>query len=126
MLAWVLSYLWKLGGVAILSAVQLAPSAFLASAAGTSDKIHILLPERLNNISIPNVDVVLTLWSQKHNAPPPLAPASSSQKAWVLPRLLVIAQNLLHSAPDTAICARLLVTLTSEAGARLNAGPIYN
>ena len=45
-------------------------SAFLASAAGASDIVRLLLPERLNNISIPNVDMALTFWSQNHNAPP--------------------------------------------------------
>ena len=57
------------------NAVQLAPPAFLASAADAFDKVHILLLERLSNISVPNVDVELTL-SSHHNVPPPLPPVS--------------------------------------------------
>ena len=77
--AWVQAQLpVKLGGAGIRSAVQWAASASLASAAGASDKVCLLLPERLSSVSIPNVDVALTLWSQNHSGPPLLAPASFS------------------------------------------------
>ena len=71
-------------------------SAFLASAAGASDIVRLLLLERLNNISIPNVDMALTFWSQNHNASPPLALASFFlQKACDLSRSLPLLTTCL-------------------------------
>lgn len=58
------------------------------------------MPESLNNISIPNVDVALTLWSQNHNAPPP----------WLHPvfhRRLGISQG---SLPLLRTCLTMLLT----------------
>ena len=46
----------KLVGLGIGSACQLAPSAFLASATGTSDTLKSMLPASLHNASIPDVD----------------------------------------------------------------------
>ena len=43
------------GDIGVRSAVQLAPSAFLASAAGSSDFIHCILPGRLDGKPYPAV-----------------------------------------------------------------------
>ena len=65
------------GGLGIRSAVQLVPSAFLASAAGSSDLIHQILPPRLHDrhvqpiimLSISGVRAILNL----HHQPLPVA-----------------------------------------------------
>ena len=45
----------KLGGLGVRSAVQLAPSAFLASAAASSDLVHHIVPPTLQSSPIPLV-----------------------------------------------------------------------
>ena len=123
--AWVQAQLpITLGGLGIHSAVQLAPSAFLASAAGASNMVLLLLPQRLSTASIPAVDLALSLWSVGHQVTPPLHPASFSQKAWDFPRVQAVAQDLLNSAPDAVTRARLLATSTPDSGAWLNAFPL--
>ena len=51
------------GGLGIRSAVQLAPSAFLASAAGSSDLIHQILPPQMRSLPYPAVSDALDSWS---------------------------------------------------------------
>ena len=51
------------GGLGIRSAVQLAPSAFLASAAGSSDLVHQILPSHFQDSPIPNYDDALIIWA---------------------------------------------------------------
>ena len=46
----------KLGGLGIWSAVQLAPSAFLASAAASSDLVHRIVPPTLQSSPILSVE----------------------------------------------------------------------
>ena len=55
------------GGIGVRSAVQLAPSAFLASAAGSSNLIHCILPGRLDGIPYPAVDDAKIEWSRGHD-----------------------------------------------------------
>ena len=112
------------GGLGIRSAVQLAPSAFLASAAGSSDLIHQILPSHLRDSPIPNYDDALTSWAQGHDQPPPDAPASHQQKSWDTTRVRATADSLLDNAPDDMSRARLLAASSKEAGAWLNALPI--
>ena len=69
----------RAGGVGIRRTVQLAPSAFLASAAGCSELIHNILPPRLHNISDPHTEAALACWSGHHDHPPPTAPESHYQ-----------------------------------------------
>ena len=114
----------KLGGLGIRSACQLAPSAFLASAAGTSDTLKSMLPASLHNASIPDVESALSHWSQGNNTAPPVPPASCFQKAWDLPKMQLVAQGLLASADSPSSRARLLAASTPESGKWLNAFPI--
>ena len=57
----------KCGGLGIRSAVQPAPSAFLASAAGTSDLIHQILPPRFTGIPYSGREDTLSCWSLGHS-----------------------------------------------------------
>ena len=111
----------KLGGLGIRSACQLAPSAFLASVAGTSDTLKSMLPASLHNASIPDVESALSIWSQGT-----VPPASCFQKAWDLPKMQLVAQGLLANADIPSSRAHLLAASTPESEKWLNAFPIYS
>ena len=114
----------KYGGLGIRSAVQLAPSAFLASAAGSSDLAHQLLPSDLQGTPLLHVAEGVALWSRLHSQPPPADTLSHHQKSWDTPVLMATLDTLLEDAPDATTTARLLAASTSESGAWLNALPI--
>ena len=112
------------GGLGIRRTVQLAPSAFLASAAGCSDLIRQIVPSRIHNISDPHVEMALHLWSEDHNNPPPSMPAASSQRVWDSAKVQAAHTILLETAPSPECRARLLAVSCPESGAWLNALPI--
>ena len=104
------------GGLGVRNASQLAPSAILASAAGSSELTHRILPPGLQGAPYPSHEVALVLWSSGHEEPPPSAPASCLQRSWDSPRVTLAHRNLLETAPDapTRACLR---------AARLATGP---
>ena len=108
----------------IRSAVQLAPSAFLASMAASSDLIHQVLPSRLHDVSPPSLDDAISEWSQGHDQPPPATPASHHQRSWDTCRVNATAEALLDNAPDAKTRARLLAAYSKESGAWLNVLPV--
>ena len=114
----------RYGGLGIRSAVQLAPSAFLASAAGSSDLVYRILPIHFQNAPLPNVSDAVAVWSQGHDQLPPVGTAAHHQKSWDTPKVSASADALLESAPDATARARLLAASASESGAWLNALPI--
>ena len=59
-------------GIGVRRATQLAPSAFLASAAGSSALISRILPDRFGGSVYPHVEQALSVWSESHDQPPPL------------------------------------------------------
>ena len=114
----------KKGGFSHWIAVQLAPSAFLASAAGSSDLAHHILSSHLQSVPLPYVDEAVVSWSQGHDQPPPAGPVSHRQKTWDSPRVSATVVSLLQCAPDDTSTARLLAVTTRESGAWLNALPV--
>ena len=98
----------NLGGLGIRSVGQLAPSAFLASAAASSSLANLFLPFRLHIIPYFIVDEALLHWEQAHEQPPPPPDASHRQKAWDLPRVEAAVQSLMGNALDARSRARLL------------------
>jgi len=114
----------KTGGIGIRRATQLAPSAFLASAAGCSDLVHQILPSHLLDIPIPGTEAALAIWSQGHDEPPPSGAPSHSQKAWDRPHVQAVYEALLEASPDPRTRARLLAVATKESGAWLEALPV--
>ena len=112
------------GGLGIRSAGQLAPSAFLASAAASSTLVHLILPSRLHTIPYTIKDEALLHWAQGHEQPPPPPEASHKQKSWDSPRIEVAVELLMDNAPDTRSRARLLAVTTKESGAWLNVLPV--
>ena len=112
------------GGIGIRSAAQLAPSAYLASAAGCADLVHQILPPRLQDTTNPCVECAMTTWSQGHSQAPPTPPTTHRQRAWDAPRIEALQRTLLESSRDPTTRARLLVVATKESGAWLNALPV--
>ena len=114
----------KCGGLGIRSAIHLAPSAFLASLAGSSELVHqIIRSDRVSRGSTES-EVALLEWSKWHEYPPPTEPASFTQKSWDVPVASGIADSLLDKAPDDRARARLLASRCAESGAWLNVFPI--
>ena len=62
----------KSGGLGIRSAVQLAPSAYMASAAACSELVSIVLPPQLQDFNASAyLDEARAQWSCGHDLPPP-------------------------------------------------------
>ena len=114
----------RMGGLGIQSAVQLAPSAFLASATAASDLVNRIVPIHLEGSPLPNVDDASFLWSSGHNQVPPEGVDQQRQKAWDTLRASALADSLLLNAADPRSHARLLASTAKESGAWLNALPI--
>ena len=96
------------GGIGIHRAVQLAPSTFLASAAGCSELINHLLPTSAAIKPDPHIQSALNFWSQGLSHTPLSAPESHYQMCWDAPRIEATYNGLLESSPNQQAKARLL------------------
>ena len=112
------------GGLGVRSAVQLAPSAFLASAAGCTSLTRRILPSHLHNLPIPEVGLALNHWSQDGVLTPPASPDKSKQKAWDHPKVESSFDLLINKCQNPTARARLLGAASKESGAWLNAPPV--
>ena len=61
----------RIGGLGIRCAVDLAPSAYLASTAASLDLVHHIIPARLQGLPLTRVSDAFALWSQGHDRAPP-------------------------------------------------------
>ena len=104
--------------------VQLAPSAFLASAAASSALVHHIIPPALQGSPISNWEDTMDHWSEGHSEAPPEGSAQHRQKNWDTIKTTVSANLLLETAPDSRTRARLLASRIRESGAWLNVLPI--
>ena len=114
----------RFGGLEIRSTVQLASSAFLASAAALLSLIKTIVPGHLQLLLVSHKDLALTMWSQGHENPPPSGTAAHVQKSWDMCKVVTTAESLLENASDDMARARLLAVSTKESGAWLHALPI--
>ena len=112
------------GGLGVRSATQLAPSAFLASAAGCTTIILELLPPRLRETAYYAHEYTLQVWSEGLEASASLTADAPSQKVWDAPCVAASLKALQAAAPDSVTQARLLVACRKEAGAWLQALPV--
>ena len=112
------------GGIGIRRAVQLAPSAFLASAAGCHSLCLKILPSRLHNLPVPDLVEALSIWKSTSPEPPPTSPAKTQQKAWEGPQTSATFTSLLEQASSGSSRARILSASSGESGAWLNALPV--
>ena len=90
----------RAGGLGVRSTTQLAPPAYLASAAGCAHLVQQILPQRLLNSSFPAATEALVVWQQGLKEPAPCAPDSSHQRAWDGPLVTAAAKALVRNAPD--------------------------
>ena len=115
----------RCGGLGIRSAVQLAPSSFLVSAAASLDLVHRIVPSHLHGIPLPYLPDAMAQWSDGHDdLSPPEGTARRSQRVWDTLKVSVTAERLLENAPDLRACARLLAASSRESGAWLQAHPV--
>ena len=112
------------GGIGVRNTKQLAPSAYLASAAGCTSLIERILPLRLHGASHPAVKDALQEWKMGHSHQPPDSPGNVHQRSWDQPRVQAALDGLPDAAMDPKDRARLLAASTKESGAWLNAPPI--
>ena len=117
------------GGLGVRGVVLLAPSAYLASAANTTQLTTALVPERLRNATESGISTATSAWIKQatsHSTPTllPSLPTSAAQRAWDDPCCKVQADLLLDSAVDVVTRARLLAARSLGAGDWLEALPI--
>ena len=106
------------------SAVLLAPSAFLASAATCSDLSYQILLERLSGLQCTFQDLALDMWSQSYEASSPEGIESFLQISWITPLVQTAYNQLLSDAQAEASLAHLLAAAWKESGAWINAVPV--
>ena len=113
------------GGLGIRSAVMLAPSAYLTSAASTAVLTRSLLPDRLHDIEHPGTTSAMTTWSviSGHTEAPMLA---SSQRAWDDLCCKSVADELLEQVTSESDRARLLASRAEGSGDWLDALPLQS
>ena len=114
------------GGLGVRGVVLLAPSAYLASAASTTELTSALLPARLRGVQDSGVAAAMSAWSKQTSTssltlPPPTSPA---QRAWDDLCCQVKSDGLLDTAADQVERARLLASRSDGSGAWLNAMPL--
>jgi len=110
------------GGIGIRGASTLAPSAYLASAASSTDLVQLLLPARLHSSTDPYIETSLTAWRTITGDVPP--PSSSVQRTWDDVCCKTIADDLLSRAPTPTERARLLASRAEGSGDWLQAFPL--
>ena len=112
------------GGLGIRSAVQLASSAFLASAAGVTLYLSLILPERVANQPDSVHISTLDIWMKENNADPPIPTVSHIQKSWDDVYVTRAKATLLANASDDYHRARILASQSPAAGGWLKALPL--
>lgn len=76
-----------------------ASSAFLASAAASSDLVQHILPMHLQLLLMPNLEYTLSQWSQGHDNPPSTVTLACIQKTWDAYKVSYAADLLLENWP---------------------------
>src|SRR5664279_989185 len=112
------------GGLGIRSAVMLAPSAFLASAAGTTELQTRILPSTMSVIPDISVESTLSTWSERSLAPTPLGAAANIQRNWDAACSAKLKKELLEAATDQRDRARLLASQAAHSADWLYTLPI--
>ena len=90
----------RLGGLGVRRAVDVAPSAFLASVHATSQLTEAILSSRPSPLSSSSVEEAVSVWTSGTDLPPPSGEAACIQKALDYPRAVALADHLLDNAYD--------------------------
>ena len=113
----------KDGGLGIRRVTSLAPSAFLASAAGTLNLQEQILAQS-TSLNDKHVERIRSNWTTTHNQPCPPVNVAFKQAAWDKPVVLADKELLFANAQDNHSKARLLAASSPHSGDWLNAMPI--
>jgi hypothetical protein len=113
------------GGLGVRRVSSLAPSAFLASAAGTRD-LQALILSKCNNCPAadPNITSVMSVWSSTPGCISSAVRDSSKQHSWDQPCVEAEVAALKCSLTDNRDKARYLAVSAPHSGDWLNALPI--
>jgi hypothetical protein len=111
------------GGLGLRRTAALAPSAFLASAAGTRLLQDSILSKCTATLEY-DTSYIMAEWSSGHVYPCPVNVEASRQHNWDRARVLVDLASLQSSAYDTRDKARLLAVTAPHSGDWLQALPI--
>ena len=114
----------KNGGLGIRKAIQIAPSAYLASASGSTSLVSSILPLRLQGVPDPWIDQAMAAWMALGGSTPPSGASIGSQRVWDQEIVRKTFIQLIALAPDDYTRARLLAVSSPHAGDWLNAPPI--
>ena len=114
----------KAGGIGIMRATQLAPSAYLSSVAGCSELIQLILPSKLRDLTDPYFATGVEVWRQGSSADPPCPSQLTQQHAWDSVLVETDYESLLKNAATSLEKTRLLGVAHHDSGAWLNAFPI--
>ena len=115
----------KEGGLGVRRVTSLAPSAFLASAAGTETPQQLLLIRSVTVGSTnPTVTSVRSTWSSAHRLPSPSDDIVYRQSAWNKPVITSDREILTSSLSDSIDKARLQAVRAPHSGDWLHALPL--
>ena len=114
----------KAGGIGVRRVSQLAPSAYLASAAGCSDLTQLIQPPLFQDLPVPYWAEAVECWKRGVSADPPCPSRQSCQRAWDSLLVTTSYETLLESTISSIEKARLLAVVHPDSGAWLNALPI--
>ena len=112
------------GGLGIRSATMLAPSAFLASAAGTSALQDSIISSIAAASSDPAFQANLEAWKLLSNAAVPVGLEVTKQRSWDERCISSALTNLTANVTDAISRARLLAAQSAHSGDWLMAPPI--
>ena len=110
------------GGIGVRSAHRLAPSAFLASAAGAAALLSLILPVRVLATPDPAIARVLIVWRSMGGVVEPAGEETGAQRKWDDPCCKTVAERLKVGAGERTR-ARLLASCAPGSEVWLNAIP---
>jgi len=114
------------GGLGIRCAVMLAPSAFLTSAAGTSDLQDRILPPHLSIIPDSSFQMSLSAWQTLSQSVVPIGIFAHIQRNWDIACVAKCKTDLIKSARDQQDLARILASQAAHSADWLYAIPILS
>ena len=115
----------NVGGLGVRSVSLLAPSAFLASAAGAFPLIQSLIPDSFSADQDADMDAALICWRDQVPNELPCPMAQGSQKAWDSACVATIVNNITNAASgDAHVVARWKAISSRGASAWLSALPM--
>ena len=104
--------------VHVRGATQLAPSAFLASAAGCSYLVQQIMPSSAvfpDPDPDPSIESAISIWSQGHSESPPSPPNSFQQRTWDEPCCSQVVRPRAGQSDQSSTPGRLLSRVWSVA-----------